>query len=301
MNFHLHTLLDMIERLLMASVILSLWSSGPLHSQDWDDHHWHITEIVWGVYMSPIIYGIQGDTLINNQVFARILQSNEQFWTPEGATYHSAIRKSGEEYWLVPAGQEQEYLLYDFGMGVGDTLTISGPWSYGTVEVVAKDSIEIGGTYRQRLWLDAYQNPGWAEQWIEGIGSSFGLFYPGNHIFDAAYLMVCFHESEVLLYMDSPVDDCWFNTIGVPEIDDNSQVVIFPCPMESESTITSSSHGIGERLLLRCFDISGRLVEEELGFHNGDIWHSDSLENGQYFLLLCDSRGSCESARIVKH
>lgn len=79
-----------------------------------------------------------------------------------------------------------EFLMYDFGLSVGDTfyLTPSSP-----IVLESIDSVLIEGTYYRKFHFQS--NSGY--HWIEGIGSSIGLF-PYFTFFEQFIYFNCFHE-----------------------------------------------------------------------------------------------------------
>jgi hypothetical protein len=92
--------------------------------------------------------------------------------------------------YFYPADSTQEYLLYDFGASVGDTLNniyVNEPLGLGgasgwvgtrTFDVVVQESapnVDYGG--RIRLMVQALDpDIGMSSEWIEGIGCIHGLF-----------------------------------------------------------------------------------------------------------------------------
>ena len=113
-------------------------------------------------------YFIEGDTMISGQNYAKIYRYKNK---PE---YIGCFRESGKKIYYTGMDYhffetDSEILLYDFTKALGDTVyTLTS--SYNTIESI--DSILIGGSYRNRYYLHDGQ------QWIEGIGSTYGFLYP---------------------------------------------------------------------------------------------------------------------------
>lgn len=84
-----------------------------------------------------------------------------------------------------------EFLMYDFGLQVGDTfhLRIQDP-----ILLTSIDSVLIEGNYYRRFNFDELNSTiGWGYYWIEGIGSRFG-FFPYFYAFEQGLGFECFHE-----------------------------------------------------------------------------------------------------------
>ncbi len=106
-----------------------------------------------------------------------------------------------------------EYLAYDFSLNKGDTVTVrcSVPMTVDSVDTVSL----LNGELRKRMFLSVYD-----EIWIEGIGSLFGLPYPGIYFcaFDISVELNCFKENDTLKYQHAFYPDCYYNTLSVQEI-----------------------------------------------------------------------------------
>ena len=84
-----------------------------------------------------------------------------------------------------------EFLLYDFGLQVGDTfnLTVTDEIALNSI-----DSVFIEGDYYRRFNFDPLTTVvGSNYYWIEGIGSRFG-FFPYFYAFEQGLSFDCFHE-----------------------------------------------------------------------------------------------------------
>jgi hypothetical protein len=124
---------------------------------------------------------IGADTLIAGTNYTRLDQCN--------AGYVGGIRSVDESVYFYPADSTQEYLLYDFGAAVGDTIygvyvnevlaTGSSGWM-GTrlvdvaVTASAPSSVHGGRIAVQVQAIDDLI--GLDSEWLEGIGSIHGLF-----------------------------------------------------------------------------------------------------------------------------
>ena len=84
-----------------------------------------------------------------------------------------------------------EFLLYDFGLSVGDTFDVQIDQQI-VLETI--DSVEINGTYYRKFNFDQINwYSGGYYHWIEGIGSKLG-FFPYFNGFENYLGFECFHE-----------------------------------------------------------------------------------------------------------
>ena len=125
------------------------------------------------------VHYIGMDTLYNKQ-YKKIysVQSEGRY---KGTHWSGkAIREKDKQVFLIdtelPGIGVKEHLIYDFGMGKGDT--IIGPYTFPHVHCVVTetDTVEVNGTLRKRLHLRGDQF-NIEDVWIEGIGSVYYNFY----------------------------------------------------------------------------------------------------------------------------
>ncbi|MCF8464107.1 MAG: T9SS type A sorting domain-containing protein [Flavobacteriales bacterium] len=155
------------------------WAPFPLHeSANWQiDYAW----LDGGscLHEHEVVYFVDGDTLISNNLYAEIdfygYKWTESIWggscglSPTYFAGNVGLFRA-EEGKIFRASSVGDELMYDFTLGIGDTLE-SVLNDYFPLIVEDKDSLLVDGVYRKRLWLDTPENI-----WIlEGIGSALGF------------------------------------------------------------------------------------------------------------------------------
>jgi len=132
-----------------------------------------------------------------------------------GAVREEDKRVYFRRYW----GQsyEDEVLLYDFNLTVGDTVTVG--WSDYQLIVLEESEIEVNGTMRRQLGLAEYfagsTNYEVEEYWIEGVGSTYGFLNSGYEGWVGAFVhLLCYHENGNLVWDNEEFDDCVMNSDG---------------------------------------------------------------------------------------
>lgn len=121
---------------------------------------------------------IPKDTIIKGlgRVYKRLYHISSS--TP----YCGALREDGHRVYFVPSGEKREYLLYDFGLELGESVDVGLNGESHVVTVVGIDSICVNYTMRRRLRMEdeTLRNRHWAwpAYWIEGIGSDLGILSP---------------------------------------------------------------------------------------------------------------------------
>jgi len=126
------------------------------------------------------VFEFGGDIVFNGVMYKQLLRDGE---------YKAALREEGCKVYIYLDSCNEEHLLYDFSLKVGQT------FGFGHEEadlVVAKvDYVTVGGKKRRRMHFaykrdhgqatDGYYDSGWVECWIEGIGSKFGPVNPKGY------------------------------------------------------------------------------------------------------------------------
>ena len=173
----------------------------PKDSATWSD--------VWvSFYINPgpkhvecqtVHFGLHGDTLIDNNIYSKLYQSD--IWTDTSfnyinSDYHMGIREdSSRKVWMRWPSDTIDLLFYDFGLNVGDTFYY---WRKGPMEVLEIDSILIDGDYRRvtkfypKFSIDTLTM-------IEGIGFKRGLMGPSGQT-DGFEFLECAKQKGHKLY-----------------------------------------------------------------------------------------------------
>ena len=120
-------------------------------------------------------------------------------------------------YWQQ--SYQNEVLLYDFNLTVGDTVTVG--WSDYQLIVLEESEIEVNGTMRRQLGLAMYFDDGTTgeveEYWIEGVGSTYGFLNSGYEGWVGAFVhLLCYYENGNLVWDNEEFDDCVMNSDGAP-------------------------------------------------------------------------------------
>lgn len=168
------------------------------------------------------------DTLLNNHTY-KIIEQTDSLW----GLYHSDqvfMREDSAKrvYYLSNMG---EVKMYDFNLQTGDTFRFDNSffWQYYVVDNV--DSVTLlSGVKRKRISFGAG-----AEQWIEGIGSSSGLFnvFLDAFVLDMSSSLLCFHENGIKKYEDPNFQNCFFSSVGIQENNSLVNFQISPNPTQT--------------------------------------------------------------------
>ncbi len=190
--------------------------------------------------------------------------------------------------------QDKEVLLYDLGAGIGDTVII--PNNVDSFNIISgADSVLINGEYRQRLQVNTQALMGQV-YWIEGIGSSKGLFSPALDEFEWNFRLNCYEDQNI--FWNNPElsgESCF--TVSTSEEKRSPTVQIYPNPASSHIIIEIEAES--ERAV-DIYNLGGQLIlSKELA--NNQVRISVSGWNpGLYFLRINTVNGIVTRKVVVR-
>ncbi len=144
-------------------------------------------------------YCIGGDdTLIGTNLYSKVDICND--------SYYGALRDDGiGRVYFIPKDSTSEFILYNFNVSVGDTVMDVYSIQDGVQDRIIQniDSLLIFGQYHKQIDV----NYGDAV-WIEGIGSSAGLFKNYEVALDAIFYLECMSHNDTIYYPNENLGNC---------------------------------------------------------------------------------------------
>lgn len=191
-----------------------------------DTKLWNVyTSYFWNCYTE--IYKLTTDTTINNFQYKKVhlttLNNDTSMYYNEIIGY---IREgSTNKVYIKYADQNDEKLIYDFNLNVGDTTYIYSNTNEAILDSVS--TIQINDSSIRRIF---YFNTG--NIWIQGIGDISNPFYHNESMFDISHHLICYSESDTLKYYDNinftiPNNDCSFAPLTISKLKKNSLFISY--------------------------------------------------------------------------
>ncbi|OAV75442.1 hypothetical protein Barb7_00945 [Bacteroidales bacterium Barb7] len=244
-------------------------------------------------------YETIGDTIINGIKWSNIYKSSIKGSDKEYQNLIGFIRTEGMKvigmdnihYNYDYNNYYNEYVLYDFGLGKGDTLR---HFDYSET-VVNVDTIKLLNNVERKLYLFH----GTSQEVIEGVGSTKGLYGPLVHETTgmSSKILISFCLNGELLYLDSGHPE-WANgnPQSVAELPSYSPVRVYTDPVSGTFRIVSS--GLMNRISV--YDTQGRLCKEtDCGGEADYSINSKGLPAGVYLVKVQMQNGKEEKAKVV--
>lgn len=276
------------------------------------DAVWNIYTEIYGCPYFPFIhaerysYVFTNDTVIAaatyHKLFRPYVQLLDTCWGQNPvnyAGYAGCIRQdtAARKIFYVPPSASAEQVLYDFSLGLGDTVIsyLTSPvfCSPQATTVTARDSVMVNGSYRKR-WEWNYE--GWyTTSIVEGIGSLNGLLEAACSMIDGPFTRtMCFRQNGTLLYTDPTYTDSVCSIIdavkNIPETE--LHLSISPNPFHATATLSCPfrQQCEGQHWELRIFYTMGSLVRAEKILNiKSYLLHRGDLRDGMYFYELRES------------
>jgi hypothetical protein len=253
--------------------------------------HFPDSNATWSVYNEK--YYLNGDSIFDARIYKKFYFTNDSLLS--GGTFYALFREDtvSKQVFVIPSGSDSEKLIYDFSLSINDITTVhpvSFPYYSGPINISISqiDSILIDGNYRKRFFIEGVdQDSNLPEYWIEGIGSTFGIFnsgLTGITISDIYYpTLLCFEQEGNLLFQNADFIDCYEPyPIGINENELFDHINVFPNPTHSKISIRS------DELIINCkvFSSYGKFMEmRNINSSEHSLDMSD-YQSGMYFLLF---------------
>lgn len=229
------------------------------------------------------------------------------------------IRNEGQK---VYARQSQncndyEYLIYDFGLQVGDSikLRLASYYYYDDTlgyKLRADGLVNYQGQDRRALYFDVYyykfgsngSSVFFQDTWIEGIGSIIHPFYFEIGVYrptHTIYSLLCYFENDVQLFQ-SQHNSCYLTNLGIKENETSYNFSISPNPANDYFRINLENQIEFKNAVFRLSDVSGKLLWEktfeEIENQNVSI---QSLTSGVYILQLFSNEHLINTQKLIKN
>lgn len=208
------------------------------------------------------------------------------------------VREEGDKVFFYACGHE--YLMYDFGVDVGDEIYLANPYhlhllengnnchdltdsDYSKFTVTGIDTIEYANISRKRITLlpPTSEIP---EYWIEGIGCIRGLYFTIVHNMSGAKMLKDCYVSDMLVFENEYPEFTWCTD----DINDNVADKI-----EAFVDANNILHITNVKdLYLSIYNLQGQLMRSFVPDSNDFYMNIASFPSGLYVIKCNDNNES---------
>lgn len=263
-------------------------------STSWDMSEWDVG--IFGEHPYLQVYYASIDTLINGHIYKKI---SPGYVPPYDDLYASYLREDTIEgkAWSInrmDSPTEQEFLIMDLSLEVGDTFAISDGTHYPDVffDLIVDSVYYDEGRKHIRFNFDIFTGEPFTM--IEGVGTNIGTFYqPYSYI--TLYYTLCQSKDDTQSYVNnSPyfLGRCDVSAVAVNEVKKPEyQLNIFPNPTSDQTIIDLPNEPVIDKnkgIPLKLMDVSGRIMMSEKVTSFPYKLDASSLTAGVYLVLVGD-------------
>jgi len=261
--------------------------------------------------VSDMKFWFEGDTIINGLQYKKVYkQENARIADFNEARYFAAIREDTIAARVYCHYNGAEYLLYDFSVNVGDVVHFYSFWHgipfrhpflpprirQSTVSSI--DSILIDNEYRKRInFFSDFNWPPFSyshEFWIEGIGSTNGLFFAGEYdmLHSIYYWLLCVHIDgrKVFPAFKNCLQDCCFmelhHEVGYPNITEDKNKISLIITNTNELLYIETDKDISG-FEYKIINSRGQLINNGTLFSN--TVNISTLSKGLYIIIISNN------------
>jgi len=268
-----------MKRLVILAVVLAGLSAGanaqnsfPTSNAIWN---YKVSASDWFSNQSGeknIYYTICGDTIVDGYTYSKLhITYDTVLCGKKLGEFLGGLRQEEQKIYFLPYSGN-EFLLYDFGVSIGDSVYINygfryhfggigqgGLKDYHSFKNYAKTLIVLNIEVKNGIKQIYLGEDAWIEDiWYEGFGSVLGLFNAGRidildgYSFD--FQLQCFKYNDTIKYMSNyECQKCFCkNVVEVKEKCFNTEILnIFPNPTNDILNIEIAENVNIQLLLLR--------------------------------------------------
>lgn len=266
-----------------------------------DGKEWNY-RIAYGNQIFTDSMSIIGDTLIDGQLYKKVIND----WASmDSLLLLREDTTARQVYFLLDS---TEYLLYDFSLELGDTVTIyttlpgNGHLNFNPLQAnvsLVDTFVDLNNIHRKRLWLNIPATPSFfiAGPWIEGIGGETGFVPISNNIsINFTPNLLCAWNDGVQIYTNDSYDSCYYRLISV-ETFEKASYDIFPNPAIDDVVIRSKTHHIQS---VKLYDLRGNVLLHHQNNYNEEevTFNINGLASGMYVLRVESTSGGISTTKL---
>ena len=247
-----------------------------------------------------------GDTIIENNHYMKVLCTSDilmKNWN----TWGFIREDQNQQVFYREINAKKECLLYDFDCKPGEILHLSNACT-GDYLVDSIATKLDNGISRKHFYLRYLSGSDTNEEWIEGIGSNFGILNGGgaNHCMTGGgESLLCSYENDVKTYQSSLVPNyCYLSPEIINGIAPEKNILqyrVYPNPVFRDLFVQSPKINDGD-FTLELYSIKGELINTECLEGGSNQFRIDvsSLKSGVYVVRLISASGRYSEEVIIK-
>lgn len=257
------------------------------------------SKTIWSVDNEKFI--MDGDSILNSKLYKKFYYS---FDSLRNIYFHCLFREDTvmKKAYVIEKNKSEEQLVYDFSLNIGDTARIEplSTMSSNQMRIVMIDSIKILERFHKRYGVVGVHEIALREYWIEGIGSTMGIFNSGAGgitLWHEPYpaLLCVQYENGYIVNMLGPF--CYRLRTDIEKIEHHFHILeIYPNPFYQSVYVNSNQNIISYKIE----NSKGQLIKQENVGENKFQIDLSGNSNDIYFVTFFTSNGF-EIRKLIKN
>jgi hypothetical protein len=250
-------------------------------------------------------YAIKGDSILNEMTYKKVYFRELSDESPQFIEYERfsglmrddtlnrkvfLLNYSLENLWTCPVNEE--FLLYDFNVTLGDTIDNCLVQDFGQIVI---ESVEYEYWYGNTRKILNYTFAG-----IEGIGSEYGVFEYGQGSKEktSQTRTFGFRLTDYCLGTDQ---ECGCQWVGIEEREKPVKLKVSPNPANEIVNFEFGNIQNFQQAQLRCYDVFGNLLHSEAVVQGQKevVLDISSWPSGMYVAVVYSNGGVVERSKFV--
>ena len=193
-----------------------------------------------------------------------------------------------------PIPNDTDFLLYDFNLEVGDTLSYLG--FPASVVYSIEDTLLADGLLHKKINFNG-DDPEF-QSWIEGVGSTLGFlpsYLPLHQVFHNSYRLDCFSSNAVYLYGE---DHCELVMVSDVENESATTIEVNPTLFHNQLSVLNLNSQF-ENYINVC-NIEGKSIFAARVLETGMRINTTNWISGVYFVTIYNTRSDYKVFKIIK-
>lgn len=251
------------------------------------------------------IYGYQGDTLINNELWLKMYVTQDSNFLTNLIFVGIIKENNGIVVFSDPINVIDT--IYNFNLQTGDSVLYN--WGFGSeyLSITSIDSVDINSTFHKRFYFNepSFEPSYLGEYWIEGIGSIHGPLFPKYPVLFSQELpadslfTTCYKIENNIIWNNPNYDSCYVNIVmSNNELPDNG-LRVFPNPVKNELRIEIPTNEIGN-YKITIVDLFGKIIISKIYEHRKTIEINTTSLKSTFYILQVDINNKIYRQKFIK-